>query len=360
MNAAVLALKTQVPEEFLTQELFGERVGRLLGFREEEERLLRKILKGTMIGKRHTAVKDMFDAGCFPSISPGTGARNALYKTLAPALAEEVAKKALHEWGGDPSGITHVISVSCTGCIAPGIEFILVDRLKLPRHVERLGVNFMGCYGAFKGLAVARALAEQDPAHRVLLVCTELCSLHFQEEMSKEALVSNSLFADGAGAAVVGCAPKKDETPLFSLRGSASLALEGSLDLMTWTIGDTGFKMGLSPKVPEAIEKEVLDFTKRILNNSAPFEEVLFAVHPGGRAIVDAVAKACSLDGEQLEATWRVLKEYGNMSSPTFLFVLEEILKEKSAREWVVGLGFGPGLSMEGLLLKREGSYVAK
>lgn len=354
MTVSILSLATKVPEASMDWETFVKRLQHLLSLSPDEGRFLQKIVKGTSIEKRHSVVGDIFDEGCFPSVGKETSARSMRYQSVAPALAEAVSKDALEAWGGKTQAITHVISVSCTGCIAPGIEFLLVDRLGLSRKVERLGINFMGCFGAFKGLAVAKALALENPKNRILLVCTELCSLHFQQESSKEAFVANSLFGDGAAAVIVGSSPASDEKALLSLRGQASLALPDSLTLMTWDIGDTGFKMGLSPKVPEAIGEHIVPFSKDLAASHVDFKDCIFAVHPGGKAIVEAVSKACSLEESQVEASWNVLRKYGNMSSPTFLFVLHEVLKKKSSSPWVLGLGFGPGLSIEGLLLKRE------
>lgn len=353
MTASILSIATKVPDASIDWEEFVLRIQHLLNLSLEEVRFLTKVVKGTWIENRHSVVSEIFQDGRFPSVGKETSARALIYQTLAPPLAEEVARRALNEWGGPFESITHVISVSCTGCIAPGIEFLLVDRLGLSRSVERLGINFMGCFGAFKGLAIAKALALENPKNRVLLVCTELCSLHFQQESTKEAFVANSLFGDGAAAVVVGAQADIGEKQHLSIRGQASLALPDSLELMTWDIGDTGFKMGLSPKVPEAIGEYIVPFSKKL---AAPieFKDCLFAVHPGGRAIVEKVAEACSLEKAQVEASWSVLKQYGNMSSPTFLFVLDEILKKKNSLPWVLGLGFGPGLSIEGLLLKRE------
>ncbi|CRX37903.1 type III polyketide synthase [Estrella lausannensis] len=354
MTVSILSLATKVPEASLNRETFVQRLQNHLSLSPEEAHFLKKVVRGTSIEKRHSVVADMFNPDSFPSVGQETSARSLLYQSVAPALAEDVSRAAVESWGGNVEAITHVISVSCTGCIAPGIEFLLVDRLGLSRSVERLGINFMGCFGAFKGLAVAKALALENPKNRVLLVCTELCSLHFQHASTKETLVANSLFGDGAAAVVVGALATSNEKPLLSLKGQASLALPGSLDLMTWSVGDTGFKMELSPKVPEAIGEYIVPFSKKLAAPHTDFHECTFAVHPGGRAIVETVAKACSLNESQLEASWSVLRQYGNMSSPTFLFVLDEVLKKKSDSPWVLGLGFGPGLSIEGLLLKRE------
>jgi len=358
MTATILALATEVPKTSLAQEDFAEAATKHLKLSESEARLLERITKNGQISRRHTVVEDFYENGFkgaafnFCESTPQTSLRNEIFKKEAPQLAISVCKKALHAWGGDRQSITHVISVSCTGMIAPGIEFLLIDALGLPRNVERLGINFMGCFGAFKGLAVAKALALENPRNRVLLVCTELCSLHLQTDTQIDTLISNTLFADGAAAVVVGSKAHSTEKPLFEICRQGSTALESTLDLMTWEAGDYGYSMRLSAHVPAQIEAHIAPFAARLIGDGQSFTSFTWAVHPGGKSIVDSVAKACELQPEQLRASWKVLKDYGNMSSPTFLFVLKEILNEKS-NENIIGLGFGPGLSVEGILLKR-------
>ena len=235
--------------------------------------------------------------------------------------------------------------------MAPGLEFHLVDSLGLDRSVQRLGISFMGCFGAFKGLAIARTLAVEDPSHRILVVCTELCSLHFHLDGRLDTHVANALFSDGAAAVVVGSRPRPDETPLFELIRNASLALEDSLELMTWEAADEGLVMRLSNEVPGLIEKHVKPFANELLEEALTFDNCSWALHPGGKAILQAIEQTCSLEPDQTTASWETLRDYGNMSSATFLFVLDR-QRQGPQRAYTVGLGFGPGLSIEGLLLR--------
>lgn len=359
-RATILALATEVPETALSQECFSVTASKRLSLSGPRTRLLKRITSGSQIQKRHTVLADFAEEdpqGSFFSadeagLLPKTGKRNDLYKNAAPKLAESVCRSALGQWGGDPKAITHVISVSCTGMIAPGIEYLLIDRLGLSRDVERLGINFMGCFGAFKGLAIAKALALECSEHRVLVVCTELCSLHFQGDLNIDTIVANSIFADGAAAVVVGTNPRAGERPLFAIESQKSAALENTLDLMTWEAGDYGYHMRLSASVSSHLETHISAFVERVIGLDLRFDQCTWAVHPGGKDILEAITKACHLSEEQISASWAVLREYGNMSSPTFLFVLEQVLKSACSKEWVIGLGFGPGLSIEGLLLK--------
>jgi predicted naringenin-chalcone synthase len=358
MTANIFALETEVPKTSLAQEDFAEAATKHLKLSVPQARLLERIAKNCRISHRHTILEDFHENGLkgnpfnFCENTPQTALRNEIFKKYAPQLAISVCEKALHQWNGDRQSLTHVISVSCTGMIAPGIEFLLIDALGLSRHVERLGINFMGCFGAFKGLAIAKALALENPNHRILLVCTELCSLHFQTDTQMDTLVSNSLFADGAAAVILGAQANSNEKPLFEIYRQGSMALQETLDLMTWEAGDYGYSMRLSALVPSLIEAHVAPFVSRLIGSEQSFQSFTWAVHPGGKSIVESIARACELQPEQLKASWKVLKEYGNMSSPTFLFVLKEILRGVKSHKSIIGLGFGPGLSMEGILLK--------
>lgn len=369
MTATLFSIATEVPPTFLAQKNFAEVAAKHLNLSDSNARLLDRIAQNSNIHERHSIVEDFVENGLKGSFFgdnenaddfPQTAARNNVFKKHAPLLAQSVCEKALKQWGGEREAITHVISVSCTGMIAPGIEFLLIDSLGLSRQVERLGINFMGCFGAFKGLAIAKALALENPSHRILLVCTELCSLHFQADAKKDTLVANSIFADGAAAVIVGSHAKASETPLFEIHNQTSVALNDTKTLMTWEAGNFGYHMRLSASVPKQIETHILPFISRLIGKDQCFDSYTWAVHPGGKSILEAVIRACQLEPNQLKASWKVLENYGNMSSPTFLFVLKEILENPNDNDKVIGLGFGPGLSVEGLLLKRIGSYVAK
>jgi len=360
MTATILALETEVPKTFLTQDDFAQAVTKNLALTKHQAHLLERITKNSKISQRHTVVEDFHENGLrgapfnFCENIPRTALRNDIFKKYAPQLAISTCEKALNAWGGDRKSITHVISVSCTGMIAPGIEFLLIPALGLSEYVERLGINFMGCFGAFKGLAIAKALAMENPRHRILLVCTELCSLHFQADTEVDTLVSNALFADGAAAVIIGNEAQSKEKPLFEIYRQGSQALKHTQDLMTWEASDYGYRMRLSALVPLQIETHVAPFVSHLIGNEYSFNSFTWAVHPGGKSIVESIASACKLNPEQLKASWKVLKEYGNMSSPTFLFVLKEILNNVKCKKNVIGLGFGPGLSMEGILLKHS------
>jgi len=294
----------------------------------------------------------------FPETVPGMSFRNKLYMENAPKLAIQACKKAVEDWGGNVSDITHVISISCTGVMAPGIEFHVMNELKLNRTVQRLGINLMGCFGAFRGIATAKAIAKENPKNRILVVCVEVCSIHFQAEMTLETFIGNALFADGAAAIVVGDQPKNEEHTLWELAESASLIVENTTEDMTWQASDKGFVMKLSHKIPDSIKKAVPDFVSNLIDGRCDTEQCGWAVHPGGSAIIKGIEDALKLQKWQTECSWDILRDYGNMSSVTFLFILDHLQKKgkqpQQQSPWTVGLGFGPGLALEGVLLKSE------
>lgn len=362
MISHILSLATINPPMAWSQDDIASKMINLFSLEGEKAKHVQQMYQNSAIGCRYSVIDDstpekehrnFFGDNALKKI-PGMQERNELYKKEAPPLAHAAALKAIERWGGSPSEITHVISVSCTGVMAPGIEFKLIESLNLPRSIYRLGVNFMGCFGAFKGLQAANAFAKECPSNRVLLVCTELCSLHFQTDLTPDILLANTLFSDGVAAALIGVSPRHYENPLFSIISQKSLALDNSLDKMTWEAGNHGFFMHLSSFVPAHIKKHIQKLVTPLLENNTSVEECDWAIHPGGKSIIQAVERALHLTAEQSKASWDTLWNYGNMSSATFLFVLDHIARHKTEKQWTAGLGFGPGLSLEALLLRKN------
>lgn len=361
MPASILALATTVPPHIYSQEETADKAIAILSIQHEKAEFLKRIYQNSAIQKRHSIIEDFlkpreeweFWGAQYPKTVPGMSARNHRYKEEAPKLALEVAKKVLEKWGGDVSHITHIISVSCTGIIAPGIEFYLMQDLGLSYQVNRIGINFMGCFGAFKGLSVARAFALENPNNRILLVCTELCTLHLQADQDVETIMANSLFGDGAAAAIIGSDSKLDENPLWEIVRTHSLGFKNSFDKMSWEASDHGFFMRLSHTVPVHIGRHIKEFINDLFKESVAIEECDWAIHPGGKSILQSIERALELKPDQTNSSWETLSNYGNMSSATFLFVLDHLASQSTNRAWTAGLGFGPGLSAESILLRR-------
>ena len=270
--------------------------------------------------------------------SPGTAERMARYAQAAPELA-------LQAIAGLPSihDVTHLVVASCTGFIAPGLDQVIARRLGLASTVERVTIGFMGCYAGVTALRTAGHIVRSQPSARVLVVAVELCTLHMQETGDIESLLAQGQFADGAAAALV-----SGEGEGLMLGDSISLNLDESAGLITWTIGDTGFAMVLSGEVPGRIADALAapDVQARIAPTGAA-EIAAWAVHPGGRSILDAVERGFALPADRLTASREVLHDFGNMSSATVLFVLQKLMAEQPASG--IAMAFGPGLALEGL-----------
>ncbi len=290
------------------------------------------------------------------SPSPTTAERMELYRREAPPLALAAASACLDR---APEilrqDVTHVIVVTCTGFFAPGLDTLLVKDLGLRPDVERTVVGFMGCYAAFPALrAAAAACASRDDAV-VLVVCVELCSIHFQNELTMDNVIANCLFSDGAAAVLVTAGRPATGRHGFRVIDSYSRIEEDTETQMTWTVIDTGFQMTLSAEVPATLDRSIAPFANELLErNELTMSDVRFwAVHPGGRRIVDAVRDRLGLSDEDVAGSFDVLARCGNMSSPTILFVLEAALDRlRCAGEIGVALAFGPGLTLESMLLE--------
>jgi predicted naringenin-chalcone synthase len=285
--------------------------------------------------------------GFYADAMPGTAARMAVYATEAPALA--LAAIAALGADLDPAGITHLVVASCTGFVAPGIDQIIAARLGLSAGVERLLIGFMGCYAAVVALRSARHIVRSDPAARVLVVTVELSSLHLQPDTAVEPLLAMLQFGDGAAAALVTATPRG-----IALGRPFAASLPDSADLIRWTITDTGFAMHLDGAVPARIGGALAEaaFVGTITDGAAP-DSLFWAVHAGGRSILDAVQAALHLPADALAPSRGVLADNGNMSSATLMFVLARLLADPPAgRRDGVALAFGPGLAAEGLALR--------
>jgi predicted naringenin-chalcone synthase len=276
--------------------------------------------------------------GAFPT----TRARMARYETEAPALAEA----ALERLGlaQEAPRITHLVVATCTGFVAPGLDRHLVERHGLHPSVERTMVGFMGCQAAINALKLAWHIVRSEPGARVLVVCLELCTLHLQDTTALEQLLCFLLFADGCAAALVSAEPTG-----LAVQGFRSLVMPENGDMITWRIGDDGFDMTLSGMVPIALAHALPDWQAEMLDGRMAAETDLWAVHPGGRSILDAVEHGLALPQGALAESRAVLRENGNMSSATVMFVLQAMLARASRGQRGCALAFGPGLSAESM-----------
>lgn len=269
---------------------------------------------------------------------PGTATRMNAYAAHAP----ELAMQAIEALGRPVQDVTHLVLASCTGFIAPGLDQILAQRLGLRPDLQRLLVGFMGCCAAVPALRAAQAIVLADPAARVLVVNVELCTLHLQETTDLEAALSFLLFGDGAAAALVTAEPEG-----FRLDDFVSMAIPETGDHITWHIGDQGFLMHLSGKVPGAISRALRESPQSVLRDETIRDIDLWAVHGGGRTVLDAVQAGLDLPAPVLAPSRAVLAAHGNMSSATVMFVLAGMMRDAAPGQRGLAMAFGPGMVAE-------------
>lgn len=290
---------------------------------------------------------------------PGTARRLQEATSHASDLAEAASRRGLAAAGVDAAAITHVVTASCTVLEAPGFDQALIDRLGLDRGVRRTNVGFMGCHAAINALATADAIVRADPGAVALVCCVELCSLHMHYSSRPDRLVANALFADGAAACVVRASTIDERAPRLRTFGSRLFGDDQgrpTREAMAWSIGDHGFEMTLSPRVPRLLERSCGPWIDEVLARASLDRGGVgsWAIHPGGPRVVEAIARGLSLSDEaraQAEAdSLGVLADHGNMSSATVLFILERLRSRSAPRPWVA-MAFGPGLAGEAVVL---------
>ena len=284
--------------------------------------------------------------------TPSTGQRNARFTREAPALFVAVARDALARSGFAPSEVTHVVTVSCTGFFNPGPDFHIVRGLGLSERTQRVHIGFMGCYALFPALKVAEAFCRADEHAVVLVVCVELCSLHIQLKAEHDAMLGGCLFGDGAGGMVLSAqAPRGTGQRTVTIRSLGGVLLPDSAAAMAWTIGDDGFDIALSSYVPDLIQAHIRPTIDGWLQaQSLSLADVTYwAIHPGGRAILDKTATALELLPDALAVSRSVLRDVGNLSSATLCFVLERMLHAVPVPGGgnICAIAFGPGLTVE-------------
>ncbi|HEX5280379.1 MAG TPA: type III polyketide synthase [Micropepsaceae bacterium] len=280
---------------------------------------------------------------------PTTDERMRVFRAEAPALAQSAVERLLP--ARERNRITHLLITCCTGFSAPGLDFEIMDRCSVPRTAERTTVGFMGCYAAVNALKLARHIVRSEVKARVLTVNLELCTLHLQDTVDLEQVLSFLIFADGCAASLISAEPEGLAITRFH-----AAAIPASRELITWNIGDTGFDMVLSGKVPGLLRTALPRCIDEVLDGTPPEMVRLWAVHPGGRSILDAVEQALSLPASALSASRDVLYRFGNMSSATVMFVLEQMLKQGKPGELGCAMAFGPGVVAETMLFEHVGA----
>lgn len=363
-NPAIVAIGLANPPYKQRQLDTAELIAASLRLKPAEKRLLKAVYRATGIDERYSVLSDYCkpagELEFFPNQPeapyPTTAQRMKIYKDNAFPLALAAIENCLVQLEHfDRRKITHVITVSCTGMYAPGLDIEIVQGLKLNSSIKRTVINFMGCYGVFNALKVAEAFCKAEADALVLIVSVELCTLHFQKNMSMDNLISNSIFADGAAAALIQAQPQARK--FFSLEHFHSDVLPQTSQEMTWEVADHGFDIALSSYVPEIVRTGIGTFVANLLKQAGGISPAFdfYAIHPGGIKILQACELALQLSKEHNKYAYQILRSFGNMSSATVLFVLKALWKELSAADSdknVLSCAFGPGLTFESMILK--------
>ena len=368
MTGCISAIGTANPDNKLKQQdVFGF-MANAFGLDATNKSRLQSIYDHAGIDTRYSVIPDFAftDADDFsffekaenlePFIS--TEKRMQFYQKEAVKIAAKAVKNCLSNFPEDIyKQITHLITISCTGMYAPGLDIDLVEHLGLNRHTERTCINFMGCYGAVNGLKTADYICRSNTQAKVLVVSVELCTLHFQKQNTLDNWVANSLFSDGAAAALVQNSIQGTESPILELQSFYTEFLPEASAEMGWYVGNTGFEMRLTSKVSRQIKKHIAPITERLLAHAGiSYTDIsAWAIHPGGKKILEAVEEALNLPEESNAIAYNVLRNYGNMSSATILFVLKDLLNNTvQAKENILSFAFGPGLTVEGMVLQKH------
>lgn len=322
---------------------------------ETDKRKLRFLYQQSGIKQRYSVIADYSrpaeDWKFYPQTEnlepfPSLEQRMMVFNKQAPLLSVDAIRDCLNHVR-DTRKITHLITVSCTGMSAPGLDLQILDLMDLEKDISRTSVNFMGCYAAIHAMKMADAICKADKHAQVLIVCTELCTLHFQREATSDNITSSLLFGDGSAAILI-VGNENEHKGLHIDNFYSEVIPKGKRD-MAWELSSNGFLMTLSGYVPDLIEEDFEKIVDRALQKESGSKQEVshWCIHPGGKRILEAIHKSLGFTNGQLSASYKVLNEFGNLSSASILFVLREILYEKKEIRKLFGAAFGPGLTIE-------------
>jgi predicted naringenin-chalcone synthase len=362
----ITAIGTALPANRVGQSTLSDFMIRAMQLDYEKARKLKTIFRASGISYRYSVLDDYGKDRDFAFYSntqdfepfPSTQKRQSEFKKHALSLSKQAVQDCVGQRNDfDWHSITHLITVSCTGMYAPGLDIELVKELGLRTDINRVAINFMGCYAALNAIKTGNGFCNGNEDAVVLIVCTEMCSLHFQKEGSDDNLLANGLFADGAAALLLQQKPTKGWN-LSTVASHNALSFT-SEQHMAWDIGNFGFEMKLSSYVPDIIQGGIKKLTTEMLEklNMKIHEIRHFAIHPGGKKILEVIEKELGITREQNKPAYHVLNNFGNMSSPTVLFVLNEIFKNLKGSDHnspVLTFAFGPGLTLESILFNAQ------
>ncbi len=363
--ADIISIGISVPEHCHKQQTILVFMQEIYQLDAIEKRKLSFLYSQSGIAQRHSVIPDF---GLTPDLWTFVPSNNkdpfadidkrmAIYKTQAAPLCIQAIESCLDKHC-NKNAITHLITISCTGMSAPGLDLEIMEAMELNPSIFRTSLNFMGCYAAIHGLKLAKLICDSEPKAQVLLVSLELCTLHLQKEYSIDNASSSLLFADGCAAVLVN---NQSNNQSLEIKGFHShVALQGKSD-MAWNISTKGFLMRLSSYVPQLIESDIKALLTAALQKNGSNQQAIahWCIHPGGKKIIDLIQKELHLSDDDTVDSRKILREYGNMSAPTILFVLKSIMEKTiKENELVFGVAFGPGLTMETFLLKKNSNML--
>ncbi|SHM36174.1 Predicted naringenin-chalcone synthase [Cyclobacterium lianum] len=358
MQSHIVSIGLANPGNPIPQEKISRFMQMAHGLDRKESRKLGFVYRKSGIRQRYSALSDFHheDPAKFaffpnnPSLEPfpGTSSRMRIFRKEAPVLANLAIERCLKKADALPGSITHLVLVSCTGMYAPGVEMDIIQTMGFANTIERYAIHFMGCYAAFNAIKLADRICHSEQDAKVLVVGVELCTIHFQKDYNEDNVIANALFGDGAAAVLI----KSSAKGLAIKAYQSNILVEGESD-MAWSIGDFGFEMKLSKYIPELLSNGIQQFGRNLEKKFGISRIRQFAIHPGGRQILKRIEMAFGIREQQNFHAHEVLGKFGNMSSVTILFVLAGILEDPAIQGDILAMGFGPGLTLETLLLEK-------
>ena len=364
----IISIGTAVPRYRYEQAAIGDFMIRYFNLEGDEARKISLIYHKSGIEHRHSVLHDFSMNGKVPDLfqnpvtNPSLTSRLDIFRNEAVKISKSAIEDCLSSFTNKERRkllpVTHLITVSCTGMSAPGLDLELMQEMELPGDLKRTSINFMGCYAGFHAFKLADSICRSETDAVVLVVMTELCSLHFQPDFTTENIVVNSLFADGSAAVLFssGKKSKKLKRETLVVDGFHSEVIHSAEKLMTWNPSEQGFLMGLDALVPQVIEENAGKLVDRALSRFNTEKTAIrhWIMHPGGRKILEAAEKSIGLEKDELKHSYRVLRDFGNMSSPSVSFALKSLWRESlkgKKKEKIFAAGFGPGITVETALL---------
>ncbi|HMJ48936.1 MAG TPA: type III polyketide synthase [Ferruginibacter sp.] len=359
----IVSIATAVPEYKHEQENILTFMQSVYAMNEVDKRKMKFLYHQSGINTRYSVLPDYSlpanDWAFYPATEnlepfPNLELRMEWFNKAAPKLSVNAIEMCIENKVARDE-ITHLITVTCTGMSAPGLDLQVIEAMGLPNNIFRTSVNFMGCYAAIHALKLADTICKSDKNAKIVIVCTELCTLHFQKDNSMDNIASSLLFGDGAAAVLV-THDDAEHNGLHIKDFYSEVSFKGKKD-MSWQLSSSGFLMTLSGYIPDLIEEDFNSLTQNALQHAGHTKEDIshWCVHPGGKKILTAIEKSIDIPAESLQHSYNVLRDYGNMSSPTILFVLKEIMtgleNSKKKKANIFGAAFGPGLTLETFIL---------